>query len=511
MSTETKRPNVLVIMTDQQRPDTIAALGNPIIKTPNLDRIANGGTAFLRAYSPAPVCGPARHCVATGVPPHLGHKVENMPTLRHDLTTYHKLLHDEGYQTGSFGVLNYSRDGIDDVLDQKHEYEDWFKEQGITHTLQPTGRTSEYYYIPQVMPCEEKYSKTHHIADRAIDFLRKRDKDRPFCVGAHFGKPHPPWAAPFPWQYLYRGPEMPHVNRPANYKDYQCRANRYQNRYKFMEDGVLNDTFLRTMKAAYYAMISYVDSQIGRILDELGDEMDNTLILFSCDHGEMLGDYGCVGKRCMLEPSVRLPMLARLPGFVPEGHKCRAACGLIDFMPTICDVTGLPVPEQCCEGVSLRQVAKMDAGDRIVFSQLSRIWNGQYFAADGIGTYAYSAADKREWYFNVRDELDQGPILPLDERGHKLKQASIDRHRNDEFSAAVDGDDWRDYDVPMNMLETDPDYGFLMAEPKEEIQAAVDALGPGYARNVTEGISQGHPMAEHLTWFPPEEEERWTR
>ncbi len=131
MSKSSKQPNVLVIMTDQQRADTIAALGNPIIKTPNLDRIAEGGTSFLRAYTTAPVCAPARQSIATGVPPHRGHKVENMPTLRHDLTAYHELLHDAGYQTASIGGANYNRDGLDTLLDSKRDYPKWFKEQGV--------------------------------------------------------------------------------------------------------------------------------------------------------------------------------------------------------------------------------------------------------------------------------------------------------------------------------------------------------------------------------------------
>ncbi len=506
-----QKPNILVIMTDQQRPDTIAALGNPIIKTPTLDRLVREGTSFRRNYCPSPVCGPARHAIATGVPPHLGRKVENMPPLRSDLTSYSKELHNIGYQTFCSGTLNYHKEVYDEQVEPKYDYPKWFKEQGITHTVQPVGRTSEYYYIPQPMTVEEKYSKTHFIADNAIRFLNDRDADRPFHLEVHFGKPHPPWGIPFPWHYLYRGYEMPYVNRPANYRDYQCRANRYQNRYKFMEDACKgDDTLLRTIWAGYYAMISYVDSQIARILETLGEEIDNTLVIFTCDHGEMLGDYGCVGKRCMLEPSVRVPMLVRLPGFMPEGHEVRAASGTIDMMPTIMDAVGLPVPEQCSEGISLREVAGMQAGERIVYSQISRIWNGQYCAADGIGTYAYSAADKREWYFNVGDELDQGPILQLDERGNKLKASLIERHKDDEFSDAVEDGDWKDHEVPQNMIETDPDYGLLYAEPKEEIQAAVDSLGPDYARDVT-SYNHGHTMADHLTWFNKEDEAKWTR
>ncbi len=505
-----KKPNVLVILTDQQRADTIAHLGNPIIKTPTLDRLAREGTAFRRNYCPSPVCGPARPAISMGVPPHKNYKVENLKSPKtHFPPSYAKVLHDNGYQTGIIGVVEgHNKDSYDLHLNSHDEYVQWFKKQGIDWVAQPNGRTSEYYYIPQVLPYDQKYCKANWIVDNGLKFLEERDKDKPFLLNLHFGKPHPPWPVPFPWQYLYRGPEMPHPLRPSNYRDYQCRANRYQNRYKFMEDalsGGCDDTLLRTIRAAYYASISYLDYQFSRVLEALGDEIDNTLILFSCDHAEMLGDYGCVGKRCMLEASVRVPLLVRYPGFMPEGHECRAASGTIDFMETILDACGFDVPDSCEEGISLREVAKMEPGERIVFSQISRLWNGQYFAADGIGSYIHSTADKREWYFNVGDELDQGPILEMDERGEKLKRAAIERHKDDAFSAAVENGEWKEYDAPQNMLETDPDYGFLFAEDAEAIQSAVDSLGPDYARNVTKNMSKGHPMAEHLMWMGLEE------
>ena len=275
-----------------------------------------------------------------------------------------------------------------------------------------------------------------------------------------------------------------------------------------MEEAVTGNTMLlRTIRAAYYATISYVDKQIGRILEAIGSDMDNTLVLFTTDHGEMLGDYGCVGKRCMLEASVRVPLIARLPGFLPENHICNAPASSIDLMPTICEATGIQMPE-LSEAKSLRGVSGMEAGERIVFSQFSRKWNGQYYATDGLRSYGYSAADKREWNYALQDELDQGPILDLDGHGAMLRDALIERHRHDWYSQAVDGDTWYDHDVPVNPLESDPNYGYLFAEPSERIQAAIDALGPDYARKSTK-IGRGHPMREHMIPLTNDEIEKW--
>jgi hypothetical protein len=158
------------------------------------------------------------------------------------------------------------------------------------------------------------------------------------------------------------------------------------------------------------------------------------------------------------------------------------------------------------EGRSLTEVAELEPGERVVFSQFSRSWNGQYFAADGEHTYWHSAADKREWHFQVDDEVAQGPILPVEGRAAELRNALLERHdpAADPYSDAVEDGDWKDHEVPANPQHSDPDYGYLFAGPSQKIQEDVDALGPDYARQVT-GLGKGHPMGEHMV-VPTEEE-----
>ncbi|MFO7956212.1 MAG: sulfatase-like hydrolase/transferase [Candidatus Brocadiia bacterium] len=514
-----RRPNILMIVTDQQRADTIGALGNDAIRTPQLDRLAREGTSFRRAYTCCPVCGPTRHALSTGIPPHVGLMTDNFGGPKMDVPDFAAMLHDAGYQTAGYGKpyeafgrpkthtppgVPSSLDAFDEFLTTNEDYKPWFAEQGIDWVGEARGAGTEYYYIPMLLPYPDKYDRTHWTADRSVEFLRRRDRDRPFLLCTHFGRPHPSWQVPYPWFYLYRANQMEPPLRPANYRDYQCRANRFQNRYKWMEeacDG--DDMLLRRIRAAYYAAISYVDFHVGRILEALGDEIEDTLVIFTCDHGEMLGDYGCVGKRCMLEAAVRVPLIARLPGYVPEGRECRGAASSLDIMPTVLEAAGLDCPE-LAEGRSLREVADLEAGERIVFSQFSRSWNGQYFAADGERCYWHSAADKREWHFAVGDEVAQGPILEQDERSRQLRAALIERHRDDVYSDAVQGDDWKDHDVPANRQHSHPDYGLLFVEDAEKIQADIDALGPGYSRKVT-GLARGHLMGEHMV-VPTEEE-----
>src|SRR5262249_39925601 len=159
-------------------------------------------------------------------------------------------------------------------------------------------------------------------------FLERRDDDRPFFLWASFIKPHPPFEAPTPWNRLYRCAEMPLPFRPEGYESLLTFWNRVQNRYKYRDAG-RDDLLLRTMRAAYYSSISCIDCHVARILEGLGEEIDRTLILFPSDHGELLGDYGSFGKRCMLDAAARIPLLARWPGRLAPGATCKTPVSLL--------------------------------------------------------------------------------------------------------------------------------------------------------------------------------------
>ena len=138
----------------------------------------------------------------------------------------------------------------------------------------------------------------------------------------------------------------------------------------------------RAIRAAYYATISFIDYNIGRILDALGSYIDNTLIILSPEHGEMLGDLGCYGKRSMLNPSVRVPMIARLPGTFPEDFRCDTPTSLLDLYPTYLTLAGDRENRPSTEGISLVEAMKPCHHDRIVFSQFSQSQLGLYMAAN---------------------------------------------------------------------------------------------------------------------------------
>ncbi len=486
----TRPPNILLLMTDQQRADTIAALGNPIIRTPTLDRLVREGSSFTRAYTPSPVCAPARCSLVTGQPPHATGVVDNEPLTR-DLPSFMDRLAARGYQTHGVGKMHFTPDfqrmwGFEsrDIGEEgkNDDFRAYLRGHGFDWVDDPNGVRGEHYYLPQPSQLPARHHNTTWTADRAIDFLERRDSNRPFLLFTSFIKPHPPFELPDPWNKLYRTSEMPAPWLPPDAADYQTRINRVQNRYKYRDRATHDDLLARTTRAAYYGAISQIDWNIARILDRLGPEIDNTLILFFSDHGELLGDYGCVGKRCMLEASARIPLIARLPGSFEAGTRNATPATLLDIFPTILTAAGDPDPGVSPEGQPLQSLG----GDRIVFSQFQRGWMGNYLATDGRHKYVHSAADDREDLFAISDDLREGPTQiddgSLGETKDRLKRALLDRHRG--CPGAVAGGDWVRHEAPP--FPEDPDYGLLRQDfDPAALQRRIDALGPGYARDST--------------------------
>ena len=288
--------NILLIFTDQQRYDTIAALGNPIIKTPTLDELVKEGVSYTNAFSPCPVCVPARHAMVTGRMPYITDCVDN------ESSNYRKsfieVLSDNGYQTLGIGKMHFTikRDRSvcteeqdlesllgtnNDIYDHwgfekrstsetrtDDDYETYVRENGFGHVGSPKGENSEMYYIPQPSQLPAELDETSWVVHESLQQLENRDKQRPFFMMTSFQRPHPPFVAPFPWNKLYRCAEMAPPVIPDDYESLLCFWNRFQNRYKYRDQGIDNN-LIRTMKAYYYASISFIDYNISKMIDYL--------------------------------------------------------------------------------------------------------------------------------------------------------------------------------------------------------------------------------------------------
>ncbi|WP_165452717.1 sulfatase [Paenibacillus thalictri] len=485
-----KPQNILFLFTDQQRYDTLEELGNPIIKTPALNRLVKEGVAFTRAYSPCPVCVPARYAMHTGQLPHRTNCTvnESMPDGR---ASFMEILQEHGYQTHGVGKMHFTFTGKDgdtpwgfESRDYSEEggLEDDFKaflrENGYGHVHDPQGVRSEMYYIPQPSQLPAHLHNTHWVADRSIDFLKRRDETRPFMLMTSFIKPHPPFENPTPWNKLYRGPEMPLPKRPQDSEGLITYWNKFQNRYKYRDQGI-DDHLFRAMKAAYYGAISFVDYQIGRLLAYMEEAglLDNTLILFSSDHGELLGDYHCVGKRSFLDAAARIPMIMVHPD-LPKNVRCDKPVSLVDILPTFLQAANIE-PKITYSGDSLIDIASGSVERERIFAQYNREEYGVYMSVTERYKYMYSAPDDMEWLFDLKVDPDEtrnlsNNLMYFDIK-EEMKRGLIGFFQKEKYDTPLEGDDWRRY--PVKRLPEDPDALLLFQDPPESIPHI-----PGYER-----------------------------
>lgn len=459
------QPNILFIMTDQQRSDTIHALGNQEIRTPVLDSLVREGTTFTNCYTPAPVCVAGRSATITGTPPHQNGCTSNGASPMH-LQSIMTVLREHGYHTHGIAKMHFNPDneamwGFDsrDISEEgarqltgRNDFHQYLDDNGYEHVLEPQGIRSEMYYIPQPSQLPAEHHHTTWVADRAIDFLDQRDENKPFFLWTSFIKPHPPFESPSPWNKLYRAADMMPPSRPEGFEALLSYWNRYQNRYKYRDKGY-DEMLFRTIKTMYYASISFIDYNVGRMLEALGDERDNTLIVYTSDHGEMLGDYGSVGKRTMLNPAVKIPMLVNWKAGFESNKRVDTPVSLLDLFPTFAGVTGATQAMPSSEGQDLRLIASGDIDREFVYSQYSEKDTGLYMIASRDYKYVYSTADRTEWLFDLKKDPNETKnwagnpryISILDRLRHTL----IQRFEKDGYDLAVKGGNWREYDPPV--------------------------------------------------------------
>lgn len=350
-------PNILWICTDQQRFDTIGALNNPHVHTPNIDRLVREGVAFTHAFCQAPICTPSRASFLTGMYPSSVHGCTNGNDYWDEaapLVT--KLLKDAGYTCGLSGKLHlagaqgrveprpqddgYSTfhwsHGVHDAWPPgDHEYADWLRDQGYI--------LGEMLKAPENIPPE--LHQTTWCTDRAIDFI-DANQGKSWLMSVNTFDPHPPFDPPQPYLDRFDIDAMPGPLFRSSDLDAQARLAGidFQNKPRKPED--FNAKWIQ---AAYYAMIELIDDNVGRMLDALErtGQRENTVIIFMSDHGETLGDHGLVAKGCRFyEGLVRVPLIISWPGHFPQGLVSDALVELTDVAPTLLELAGVDAPER---------------------------------------------------------------------------------------------------------------------------------------------------------------------
>lgn len=485
------RPNILHIVTDQQRFDTIRAGGASFMRTPALDRLCREGVRFENAYTPSPVCVPARASLIYGQYPSGTGCYENHAMPEDGRQSLMDALANAGYHTMGIGKCHFMPDphamrGFQQRLRQeeyireadKDEYFAYVREVGIETSL-PHGQRGPWYYHaqPRLMPA--KHHPTQWVGDRCVEYLESRTAtDDPFYLYAGFIAPHPPLTPPEGWDDLYPPSNMPLPLRAEAGQRHDLWINRFQNRYKCRDRGE-DGFFLACMRSAYYASISFVDYQIGRMLDALErtGRLENTLIVFHSDHGEYLGDYGCYGKRSMHDVSARIPLVCRFPGARNGGSVVSTPVSLVDVAPTFLRAGEARIESHALEGSDLAILAEGGSNRREVFSQYDHGPNGIYMAVDERFKYVYSVADRKTLFFDrlfdPMERNNQAGSMQYREPEERLKQACIDLLRRNGETDAFDGDGWRDHGGKVVLGEEwkwwNMDYDSLVDSPNRSL------------------------------------------
>lgn len=348
-------PNILYIMADDHAALAIGAYGSTINKTPNIDRIANGGIRFTNCFCEDSLCSPSRAAIMTGSFGCRNGVVNLTIKLDPSKTTFPGLLHAAGYETAIVGKWHLHRDPT--------EFDHWdvLPEQGIYHNpefLTPGHRAKVDGYVTDI------------ITDKCIDWLDHRDTSKPFMLMCMHKAPHRPWEPDAKHAHMYDDVDIPEP--PTFNDDYATRSDAARRQTMSIEhdldatdlkqpppDG-LTPAQLKHWKYErfikdYLRCIASVDDNVGRLLDYLDAHglAENTIVIYTSDQGFYLGDHGWFDKRWMYEESLHMPLLVRYPGHIKPGSVCDKFVQNIDFAPTMLDYGNAAIPP-VMQGLSMR-------------------------------------------------------------------------------------------------------------------------------------------------------------
>ena len=359
-----ERPNILLLVSDDQRPDTIHALGNAIIRTPHLDRLVREGSAFTRATCGNPICTPSRAEILSGCSSFRNGVLDFGGTIDAELPTLAKWFSAAGYRSSYVG--KWHNDGL--PIQRGYERTNGLYRGGGSRFYKPqvdwAGRPVTGYrgWIFQddkgtLFP-ERGVGLTPDIsarfADAAIELIETGD-ERPFFLHVNFTSPHDPLLLPPGWEKVYRAADMP---LPPNFAaEHPFDHGNFDGRDEKLFNWPRTPDETRGEIAAYYAVISHMDEQVGRILQSLAEtgKLENTIVVFASDHGLAVGSHGLRGKQSMYEHTIGVPLLMRGPG-VPADRRFEAQCYLRDLFPTLCSLAGVEQPGDTIDGLSLAPV-----------------------------------------------------------------------------------------------------------------------------------------------------------
>ncbi|HEV2121507.1 MAG TPA: arylsulfatase [Chloroflexota bacterium] len=448
------RPNIILICVDQWRGDCLSVARHPVVHTPYLDQLCLGGARFTRAYSAVPSCIPARAALMTGLSQRHHARVGYQDGVPWDYeTTLAGEFTRHGYQTQAIGKMHVYpertqlgfqnvilHDGFLHFARNRHrdvglvdDYLPWLRER--------LGRPDADYFehgvncnsvVARPWDKPEDLHPTNFIVTQAVDFLRRRDPRKPFFLYLSFHRPHPPYDPPA-WafeQYVHDPMPEPPVGdwvdvyeRWANPLDPQAPV------------GDIDPRVLRRARAGYYGHMSHIDHQLNRFLEILHEHRlrENSYVLFTSDHGELMGDHHLFRKSLPYEGSARIPMILKGPSRsgIQHGIAPNAVVELRDVMPTLLDCAGIPIPEGL-DGQSFLPIARGEQQSSrgpgwrpYLHGEHTTLGQNIHWITDGHEKYVWLSGSGEEQLFN----LDEDPRECHDLASDRSRQEHVARWR----------------------------------------------------------------------------------
>ena len=450
-----KKPNILLITCDQMRADAMGCCNHPVVKTPNLDALAASGVTFTNAFTPYPVCEPARASITTGYYPHkclTFNPASGGEEINKDTPVLGAELNKRGYSTYAMGKLHYhpySPPGEPKVTHGIETVE--FAESGRWANLYDGAAGLEDYLdyletvgwggysrahaignndiFPSVSPLPQEHYVDSWVASRAIAHMQQHvddTPDKPFFMWASFPKPHSPYDPPRPYDAMYDPRDIPPpIGTIEDIRERELHEVR-QKYFDYHWDTV-SDAAKQVILAHYYGLISFQDKQVGRMLEflESAGIRDNTVVIFTSDHGDMMGDFGLYFKTLMYRASVNVPFIVSYPKEWPTNAVSDELVGLQDIFPTILAFTGEPRQEKTPDSIDLTPLINGKAKGRksyvAYFSTKESTGATRAMITDKQYKYIYNACGSvEELYDMTNDPHELNNLAPLRKHAKRL-------------------------------------------------------------------------------------------
>ena len=425
--------NLLFIMSDEHTRSVIGCYGDKIVKTPNLDKLAASGTRFTNAYTPSPICVPARASLATGRYLHQHKNWSSAEPYNGTMPSWSHRLRDEGHRCTSIGKLHFRSteddNGFDEEILPQHCINGlgWVKGLIRDHPI-PDYNEGTKAFSEAIGEGESAYTNyDRQVSVAACDWLRKHatvKSDKPWVLFVSFISPHYPLICPPEFLNLYDPEKMPVPSSPHESPTHPTLKELYSFfNYKDHMTGVK----IGEGCAAYYGLCSFVDHMIGEIMNvlkELGMK-DDTRVTYTSDHGEMLGNHGMWTKQVMYEDAVGIPLIVSGPN-IPKGKVVDTPASLIDFYPTILEGAGIQLDEteQGLHGENLYKLANLEMPERAIVSEYhdGGVTRGFFMLRHNQWKLVYYAGHESQLFDMENDPLENEDLAQSESHRHILEE-----------------------------------------------------------------------------------------